>query len=191
MKVEVNRASIFKKVKVSKGLIREARKQAKDVFEDAKEAYMKEFEKHKITKELEAGPNASNTSGTLGGYGNLFSFMGFNEGTDPVKPVENFLKSFISLKPQGKSRGNAKEYTVKVPSIEDFDFAKMPWEQGNSWVRAVEVGISGFSYYMHKAHEASRAGTGLQMNHKLRSVGSKTTPYMTELLSKFRKRLLR
>ena len=36
-----------------------------------------EFENHPITRELEMGPGGQNISGTLGGKGNLFTFIGF------------------------------------------------------------------------------------------------------------------
>ena len=73
--------------------------------------------------------------------------------------------------------------------MEDFNFAKMPWEVGNSWVRSVEVGISNFSYFMYKAYNSSRSGKGIQVDHKIRVSNSKGTPYMTEILNKFRKRI--
>ena len=38
---------------------------------------MKEFDRHPITRELQQGPSSTNLSGTLGGTGNLFSFIGF------------------------------------------------------------------------------------------------------------------
>ena len=41
------------------------------------EQMVEEFRSHPVTSELNDGPNASNTSGLLGGYGNLFSFIGF------------------------------------------------------------------------------------------------------------------
>jgi hypothetical protein len=182
--------SINKKVNNSKGFDRAALNAAQARLNEMKLKLIEDFDQHPVTREMESGPQGANHSGTLGGYGNLFSFMGFGEGSDPVEAVRNFLKSFISLKAgKGKSRGSVKEYMVKVPSLSDFDFAKMPWESGNNWVRAVETGMSSFSYYMHKAHEASRAGTGIQIDNKLRGKGSSSRPYMTELLNKFRKRL--
>ena len=40
---------------------------------------MKEFEEHTVTKEIEEGAGASNISSTLGGYGNLFTYIGFSD----------------------------------------------------------------------------------------------------------------
>ena len=187
---KLNMNSINKKVNNSRAFDKEALRVAQTKLNIAKQKLLEEFDQHPVTTEMKAGPEASNYSGSLGGYGNLFSFMGFSSGSHPTKAVRNFLQSFISLKPTGRSRGSAKEYIIQMPSMEDFDFAKMPWESGNNWVRAVETGISGFSYYMHKAHEASRAGVGIQIDNKLRSEGSKSIVYMTKLLDKFRKRLI-
>ena len=187
---KLNMHSINKKVNNSKGFDRQALNAAQARLNKLKQELIDDFNQHPVTREMEGGSEGANHSGTLGGYGNLFSFMGFGEGSDPVDAVRNFLKSFISLKPgRGKSRGKVKEYVIKMPSLADFDFAKMPWESGNNWVRAVETGMSSFSYYMHKAHEASRAGTGIQIDNKLRGRGSASRPYMTELLNKFRRRL--
>jgi hypothetical protein len=182
--------SINKKVNNSKAFDKEALRAAQTRLNAAKQKLLEEFEQHPVTAEMKGGAESSNLSGSLGGYGNLFSFMGFNEGSNPTKVVKNFLQSFISLKPTGRSRGSVKEYNVQIPSMEDFDFAKMPWESGNNWVRAIETGVSGFSYYMHKAHEASRSGVGIQIDNQLRGKGSKSVSYMTELLNKFRKRLI-
>lgn len=173
MKVEVNRASISKKIKVSKGLIRQARKQAKDVFEDAKEAYMNEFEKHKITKELEAGPNASNTSGTLGGYGNLFSFMGFSSGSEnPISKLRRMLESGFQFKKEGRStkKNGIRTFTFSYPDreyLESKASLSLKFEGGRNWVIALERGISGFSNYMHKKFPAGRSGMGLQIGRTI------------------------
>jgi len=56
-------------------------------FEAIKQRMIDEFESHPVTIEIDAGENASNSSGTLGGYGNLFSFIGFQDGDDPLKEV--------------------------------------------------------------------------------------------------------
>ena len=55
------------------------------------------FENHEITKEIEAGPGASNSSGTLGGYGNLFTFIGFDRGQDPISPIRSLLARSIKI----------------------------------------------------------------------------------------------
>ena len=46
-------------------------------FERIKRETINEFLRHPVTKEIEAGPTAQNISGTLDGYGNLFSYIGF------------------------------------------------------------------------------------------------------------------
>jgi len=50
-----------------------------------------EFLNHPITVEIKTGPYAENISGTLNGYGNLFSFIGFSDGDDPINPIEGLL----------------------------------------------------------------------------------------------------
>ena len=71
----------------------------------------------------------------------------------------------------------------------------MPWEDGNSWVKGVETGISGFSNYMYltrgegKLSERSRSGSGLQSRKKLNAVIFKPTKYITEILDEYRRRL--
>ena len=67
-------------------------------FEVLKNNMIQEFEMHPVTIEIDAGPNASNTSGTLGGYGNLFSFIGFEQGTDPLAKVRSALEKTIVTK---------------------------------------------------------------------------------------------
>ena len=47
-----------------------------DKFNAIKNQLIQEFLNHPITQEIKAGPNASNSSGTLNGKGNLFSFIG-------------------------------------------------------------------------------------------------------------------
>ena len=57
------------------------------------ERLVKNFLTNKITIELKGGPTASNTSGILGGYGNLFSFIGFDAGTDPTDIIEKIFEA--------------------------------------------------------------------------------------------------
>ena len=52
-----------------------------------------EFLGHPITKELLAGPDVPNTSGTLNGISNLFAFIGFDRGTQPILPIIELLNT--------------------------------------------------------------------------------------------------
>ena len=78
MKKKIN-YSIFRK-EVAKGInnSRVIRKMAIDeankTLQIAKTEALKDFATHPVTRELKAGPDSNNVSGTLGGRGNLFSF---------------------------------------------------------------------------------------------------------------------
>jgi hypothetical protein len=194
-KVTLNRASIQKKVKVSKGLIREARAVAKDVLEDAKGAYMNEFEEHRITQELEAGPSASNISRTLGGYGNLFSFMGFSSGSEnPITKLRKVLLNGFAIKKEtpDKKKDRVRTFVFSYPDreyIESKSSLSLKFETGRNWVIALEKGISGFSSYMHKKFQSGRSGMGLQIGRTI-SKGRvrdsySPTPYRTLFEQKF------
>ena len=71
----------------------------------------------------------------------------------------------------------------------------MPWEDGNSWVKGVETGISGFSNYMYlnygdgKISERSRSGKAVQSKKTINIGIFKPTAYISEILDKYRKRL--
>tara|TARA_R100000808_G_C2153345_1_gene163438 strand:+ start:4112 stop:4708 length:597 start_codon:yes stop_codon:yes gene_type:complete len=186
-----NSKAIDKEVGKSKEFQKNAEDLARKKFKQAKTQFLDEFDNHSVTKEIEGGPNGSNISGTLVGYGNLFSFIGFEESANPTQAVRNFLQSFIKMTPSKKARGAIKEFNVNIPNMKDFNFAKMPWESGNNWVRSVEMGISNFSYYMNKASKASRSGKGIQIDNKIRGGSSKGVPYMTEMLNKLKERLRR
>jgi hypothetical protein len=88
-------------------------------------------------------------------------------------------------------------YEVSFPSLASFDLvSRMPWESGNSWVIGVERGISGFSNFMYLKHgakgelkEKSRSGKGLQSRKTLNVGIFKPTPYITDILNNYRKRL--
>ena len=156
---------------------------------------MQDFENHAVTQEINSGPSSKNLSGSLGGYGNLFSFIGFPQGSDPISEVRNLLNASIRVnagKAQVSPKGISQRFSVRVPNVKDFSaVGKMPYEGGNSWIEMIERGISNFSSYMEKKSRASRSGSGIQIKGKIRMSSSTPTPYMSELLSKFRKELMR
>ena len=44
-----------------------------DAINDARVDFLVDLSNHKVSKEIEAGPSAKNSTGSLGGIGNLFS----------------------------------------------------------------------------------------------------------------------
>ena len=165
-----------------------------------KGAALKEFDNHPVTKELKQGPSGINVSGTLSGIGNLFSFIGFYSGDRPTDEVREKLKGYLDVVGvQRKIRGNrgvsSYRYSLTFPTISSFDsVSQMPWESGNSWVRGVENGISGFSNYMYLNYgegrlERSRSGTAVQTKKNVNVGIFRPTKYITEILDNYRKRL--
>lgn len=159
------------------------------IFNRAKRSMLREFDRHLVTQELEAGPTADNMSGTLGGYGNLFSFIGFYQGDKPTEMLRWLLEQTDFR--QTVYRNGKWYFKVSVPAREDVEMAtQMPWEIGNSWAYAVESNISGLSHYMYKFSERSRSGTGLQLPwENLEDASFQGTPYITEILGNFRERI--
>lgn len=163
---------------------------------------LKEFDNHSVTRELSQGPSGVNMSNTLNGVGNLFSFIGFYKGQNVISPIREVLKSHLNIVgAQGKKRGRrgveSFSYMLDFPSVNSFDLvSRMPWESGNSWVVGIERGISGFSNFMYlKFGEGkdlankSRSGKGLQSRKSLNVGIFKPTPYITEILNNYKKRL--
>lgn len=163
---------------------------------------MQQFDRHPITRELQQGPSSTNSSGTLGGTGNLFSFIGFYSSTDPIGPVREILKSNLNLvSGQKKIRGTngvqAFRYALSMPTLDSFNLvARMPWESGNSWVVGIERGISGFSNYMYftrgegRFAERSRSGKAVQSRKEINAGSFSPVKYITEVLDDYRKRLV-
>ncbi len=160
-----------------------------DKFNTIKNQLIQEFLSHEVTKEIKAGPNASNTSGTLNGKGNLFSFIGFNEGDDPIQDILNILESievkFIKDIPSGN------QFIINFPeSNEIFAATPMPWASGRSWAKGIESGISGLGYYLLQKSSKSRSGEALQTSVNLNGARFKNTKYISSLLAKYKKQII-
>jgi hypothetical protein len=167
----------------------------KPKVEESKQILIAEFSSHPVSTEIASGPNSSNSSGTLGGYGNLFSFIGFSSGDNPVDRWVNFIKKAIMLQDRidvSISGGDEIVFKFKINSISNEDLlsaGRMPWEGGRSWIEAVERGISGFSFYISKA-STGRSGGGIQSKNKKKSGGSfRNVPYWSRMWNNFNKNI--
>jgi hypothetical protein len=160
-----------------------------DRFNKIKNELIQEFLNHPVTQEIKAGPNATNISGTLNGKGNLFSFIGFYEGGDPIQDILNILESIEVRFIKDIQSGN--QFSINFPEPKDiFSVTPMPWASGRSWARGIESGISGLGFYMFKKSSQSRSGEAIQTSVSINSVRFKNTAYISSLLAKYKKQFL-
>ena len=95
-------------------------------IENLKKEMIREFLAHKITAEILAGPESTNTSGTLGGYGNLFSFIGFSKSDRPIEPIIRILEQ-TSYRLSGMTQRGTMKLTITLPSPQDiFEVTPLP-----------------------------------------------------------------
>jgi hypothetical protein len=157
----------------------------KQQFEKAKKAALQAFEDHPVTQEIEAGKNSGNNSGTLGGEGSLYSFIGFGPGEDPIGKLREFLSSKISIVNKGARKSDMVFYiTIDLPSVDDVaQVTPLPWAPGRSWAEGIEKGLSGLGNYLVKEHPTSRSGGAVQVQATIRNSSFSTTPYLTKIIS--------
>lgn len=186
---KINKQLIQKEIFNNKAVKKMVRDMVQKEVEKEKALFYSNFESHPVTQELEGGENASNVSGTLGGYGNLFSFLGFSSGANPTAPVKILIKK-IFLDRNIKINKNGFEIKVAVPSKEDFAaVTRLPWEGGRSWLLDIERGISGLGAYLYGRFTSSRSGTGVQSKYNYSNRRFRNIQYFSEMYSKFLKRL--
>jgi hypothetical protein len=195
----------------------EIKRISEDFFREQKENLIKKFFKHEVSTEIK-NPEEGNISGTLGGYGDLFGFIGFFEDSDPIENVAEVLRAFVSLKSvsieksynrQSNSKTNKGRFAsgrmtkvflaYSMPSLEDFDSVSaedVGWTTSRNWVKGIERGISGLGMYANYEGKG-RSKRGLQLRGKIKDpsvdrgefTSFKPVPYMTSLMKEFNKSL--
>ena len=163
--------------------------QVTKAFEKIKREMILEFMNHPVTREILGGPHASNESGTLDGYGNLFSFIGFDAGDNPIDPILDLLSN--SKIQYSNTANSGIMFTIFIPSKQKiFDATPLKWSTGRSWSEAIERGLSGLGYYLNRDYiKESDSGTGIQTKSVLRR-GAKYKPvkYISALMNEYTKR---
>jgi len=177
------------KRQVPKALRRDLEKEAKRKFKRIKAEMIKEFLSHPITQEIMEGPSAPNISGTLGGVSNLFAFIGFDAGNQPVAPILERLEAVdIIYNKEYKEKGIGVSFNVFLPTAEDiFAITPLPWATGRSWAEGIERGISGLGYLVKKSGGRSGAAVQSRVN-KVRGGGFQNTPYISSFIKRYKKR---
>ena len=154
-------------------------------FEKAKKAALQAFDNHPVTREIEAGENSNNQSNTLGGEGNLYSFIGFNPGDNPIAKLREFLASKIKIINKVSRKNDMVFYiSIDLPSADDIaQVTPLPWAPGRSWAEGIERGLSGLGNYLVKDNAQSRSGKAVQVKAMIRNSSFSTTPYLTKIIS--------
>lgn len=172
---------------VGKALRADFEKTARTEFIKIKNELITEFLNHPVTKEIKDGPSASNASRTLNGISNLFAFIGFEEGDDPISPIIQAFQS-IDISFGGEIPMGAK-FNINMPTAADiFAITPMPWASGRSWAQGIEKGISGLGYLLRRRSSTSRSGEAIQSSVKIRTGKFKNTPYISALINKYSKK---
>jgi hypothetical protein len=185
----INKKLIQKEIFNNRAVKKMVRDIVQKEVEKEKALFQQDFETHPVTQELDGGENASNISGTLGGYGNLFSFLGFNQGANPTAAVK-FLIQKITLDRNIQASGNGFRVRVNVPSKEEFGaVSRLPFEGGRSWLLDIERGISGLGAYLYGSFASSRSGTGIQSKYNYSNKRFRNVKYFSGMYTKFLRRL--
>jgi hypothetical protein len=181
---------MFQDLQVDKEYQKEINRIIDQQFNKIKNEFIQEFMNHPITQEIQGGISATNSSGTLNGITNLYSFIGFDEGTDPIRPIEELLKK-SNYRVLFNNRSADATVIFDIPTAAQiFEITPMPWAIGRSWARGIETGISGLGYYLKKTKN-SRSGLGVQStSQQVRSgVMFKNSKYISDLINRFNKEL--
>ena len=156
-------------------------------IEKLKKEMISNFLRLPVTREVLAGPKSTNISGTLGGYGNLFSFIGFSEGDKPIDPIIELL-SQTNFRVTRFNRSGAAKLTIEMPSKEQiYKATPLPWATGISWAQRIEIGMSGLGMYLNTNSPKSKSGSGVQVKNKIRSGRFSNTRYVSAFLNKWQK----
>ena len=159
-------------------------KEFKKKFEDLKAKMIKEFLSHPVTMEIKSGPSATNMSGTLNGVTNLFAFIGFDQGDQPIQPILQILEAINYTYASEAKIGVT--YTVNIPEAKEiFAVTPLPYVGGRSWAKGIETGISGLGYLLRK--NSGRSGAAIQSRNQVRTGRFQNTPYISALINKYKK----
>ena len=185
----LNIAEFNKEILSNKNVIKAMDDYAKKLIDEAREDMINDFNSHPVTREIEAGENASNESGTLTGYGNLFSFIGFDRGSNPIQQVRELFKK-IQISKSRKIDGTRVTYDFNMPSDQEIRaITKMPWENGRSWFFDIEKTISGIGYYLFQQSNKSRSGTAVQTQNQIRTSTFSPIKYFSKIKENFKRKI--
>ena len=202
-KIRINKKQLNKTLKstLSKKKARDlAYQEAVKKGDEAKKETLLKFNSHPVTQEIEAGPSAPNISGTVNPEGNLFSFIGFTAGSNPIDVLRQYMKSRGRVYKNSKMiKGeNRINYVFRVEGPDKTvveNLTPLPFEKGLSWVRGIEKGISNIGNYIFRETNTGKSEQGIQAKGNKKPARPaaffKPTTYFSSIIDSFKESLKR
>ncbi len=135
-----------------------ARRIAEEKFEESLETFMDSLEADPVSQEIMA-ENAINYSSFIKGQGtrkhgaNLFSFIGFESGDDPIGELLSLIRNSFRINKTSKLIKGQYKFKVTFPSEAQIK-NENPFPNGvfgnRSWITGIEKGISSVIHYIRK-----------------------------------------
>lgn len=177
------------------------KKEVESKIDDSRKYMIGLIDQHPVSKEISRGPSAISTSGTLRdlrksgkrGGGNLFSFIGFKQGTNPISDIKKLIRAPLNSKVTNIGLGKFRINT-EMPDLDTiFNKTPFPWLKGLSWVEGIERGITGLGEFIfgNFSGQGSRSGRGLQLKKTIRAATFTPIIYMSFFYKEFYKKLNR
>lgn len=196
-RLSIKRISDFitRKVKESK-IVQFALRKAIEIrirplFNQIRQEMLDEFDNHPITQEIDMGPKLDYQSQFLRGYGDLFSFIGFDRNDNPTEPIRKLISGMRLFSVTSKGLDWVYEVRNFPTSADIFAVTPMPWKSGKSWAKGIEEGISGLGRYLNIEYDKGRSGAGIQAKTaKSFRAAYQPTQYISALVNKYRNQFL-
>lgn len=186
-----------------KAILSKVKPLIKKEFDKAKEQMLNEFDDNEVTRELEAGPDATSSFVDTGHGGNLYSLIGFTEGEKPTEELRDILDSSIKLN-LSQIKRNVKQNTIEfrvpvvIPAIGEIN-DKVAKRVNLAWTSRpftdlIEKGITGFNKYLFRKEGfkdgTSESGTAIEAKKPIRSGSLGKIRYISDILKNFRDSIL-
>lgn len=170
-------------------------------YESKKEQFIEAFNSDPVTQEIEGGPSAFSNIGPLAtAGGNLFSFLGFEAGKEPVGALREYLTRSIELgrTRAGVVKGSKVVFSTPVafPTVAEVDAfvatnseTKLDWDR-RPFTSVLANGVPGlpnFIFDEEKGFASSRSGPAIQSKGKVRNGSLGPIPYIGPLLANLKR----
>lgn len=144
-------------------------------FNELKAQMLADFNNLPIIDALDYGPGYGNTdvANLLGGYGDLFSFLGFPRNRKPANKIRALIKR-MKLERVDSFGFRVAWRVVGFPTMDEVEEVTkddLPWIKGKSWVTFLEQGVPGLGQYLNKNNldnPPSRSNFGIQSKYTVR-----------------------